>query len=216
MLRLSTVLRRKDGSSGDDSLAPARLYLGHVCSWQPLGSATVECIGGCVCKKTKMRHQWDHQSTQSALLALPVGAPPAGLLLGCCLGCCMVEEPGPCQWMHACFDATGRCLFWPVSTPAAGSSSLFHAAPLQTSCPKPNNVQVSQHEQCEVKITVNKPAEGKKAASAAPSAATAAAASNKQPPRLDPATMLTSAMVDNADEATIDRGGNVGQWDLVG
>ena len=79
---------------------------------------------------------------------------------------------------------------------------------------KPNIVQVSQHEQCEVKVTVNKPAQGKNAASAAPSAA--AASGGKQPPRLAPATMLTSAMVDNADEATLDRGGYVGQWDLVG
>ena len=70
-----------------------------------------------------------------------------------------------------------------------------------------------------MRITVDKPEPpSKKAAAAAAQAGAAAAAANggKQPPPLGPATMLTSAMVDNAEEATIDRGGNVGQWDLVG
>ena len=70
-----------------------------------------------------------------------------------------------------------------------------------------------------MKITVDKPVvPSKKAAAAAAAAAAAVAAANggKQPPALGPAAMLTSVMVDNADEATIDRMGNVGQWDLVG
>ena len=57
VLRLNTLLTLGDGGSSGNSTAPARLYLGHVCSWQPLGSATVECVSGCVCNATKMYHQ---------------------------------------------------------------------------------------------------------------------------------------------------------------
>lgn len=83
----------------------------------------------------------------------------------------------------------------------------------------PCHVQISQHKQCEVKITIDEPPLVNKTAiatAAVPGSAAAAVASGKQPPSFESATMLTSAMVDNADEATIDRMGNVGQWDLVG
>lgn len=94
VLRLSTVLRLGSGpgssgggaggngsDNGTSVLSPARLYLGHVCSWQPLGSARVECISGCTCNQTEMPHQWGHRNTQSALLLLQVGVWVGGLFL---------------------------------------------------------------------------------------------------------------------------------------
>lgn len=69
VLRLNTMLARKDGSQ---IAGLARVYLGHTCSWQPWGTATVECISGCKCDSAMMNNHWAQKSTQTALMALEV------------------------------------------------------------------------------------------------------------------------------------------------
>ncbi|KAL4443895.1 hypothetical protein ABPG75_011632 [Micractinium tetrahymenae] len=53
-------------------------------------------------------------------------------------------------------------------------------------------VEVTQHEQCQIRVTVDPPASTEE----------------------QPSTALTAVMVDSAGEADIDRKGNIGQWDM--
>lgn len=43
-----------------------------VRSWRELGSARLECVGGCRCPTLRLEHKWKHKSTQTALVALEV------------------------------------------------------------------------------------------------------------------------------------------------
>lgn len=91
VLQLNTLLSpgggagSENGSSGSggqqpgEGVARARVYLGHICSWKEIGSATVECVAGCSCERASMRHKWEQPSTQTAMMPLEVRGRCGGL-----------------------------------------------------------------------------------------------------------------------------------------
>jgi hypothetical protein len=52
---------REEGAAGAD--AQAQVYLVRLRSYEHMGRAAVECVGGCTCEGSVMENGWDHPTS---------------------------------------------------------------------------------------------------------------------------------------------------------